>query len=381
MKNKYSYIILAAAIAGLTSCSSENCGQDLINEKLENECSFLSFNPSFDIVQSSESKAKTRLSDPLDANYTYFEPGTYNFGICVMQNDCANGSVIEENSYVPWKVGDTKAETMWRNSGFQSYYNINGEYRKISANTSDTNSELNWYLTSATGKELYLSKDKASVALRRKEDKLPKIFAYYPWQEISTCQKIPVNNFNIDYLYATPIQIQESDFIENDNKREYYRAKLRFNHVTAKVIFDIVNQNKTEEDSIYSAKIWGTTIATSGYYDIANGGFTVGEFGAITSNKEPALVIPAQTKIPDAFTFYIAPISTPTAADGDDFFKVMFDIWSLRENTTSATMPKIAYEKGKQYRITVYISSNRVQFGEPQVEDWIPVTIDKDIIL
>ena len=55
-------------------------------------------------------------------------------------------------------------------------------------------------------------------------------------------------------------------------------------------------------------------------YDIANGGFTVGEFGAITSNKEPALVIPAQTKIPDAFTFYIAPISTPTAADGDDFF-------------------------------------------------------------
>ena len=117
------------------------------------------------------------------------------------------------------------------------------------------------------------------------------------------------------------------------------------------------------------------------YYDIANGGFTVGEFGAITSNKEPALVIPAQTKISDAFTFYIAPISTPTAADGDDFFKVMFDIWSLRENTTSATMPKIAYEKGKQYRITVYISSNRVQFGEPQVEDWIPVTIDKDIIL
>ena len=135
------------------------------------------------------------------------------------------------------------------------------------------------------------------------------------------------------------------------------------------------------QNSIYSAKIWGTTIATSGYYDIANGGFTVGEFGAITSNKEPALVIPAQTKIPDAFTFYIAPISTPTAADGDDFFKVMFDIWSLRENTTSATMPKIAYEKGKQYRITVYISSNRVQFGEPQIEDWIPVTIDKDIIL
>lgn len=384
MKNRYLYILLAAAFAGLTSCSSEN-GSTLAEEELESECSYLSFSPSIDIAGSSSSAKQTRMSDALDDGYTYFDTGVYNFGICVMKNNCDNNAVNEANSYVPWLDGETGTEALWRNSGFQSYFNINAQYTKKTANASDENSELNWYLRAANGKDLYLSRDKAAVAIRRKESSLPKIYAYYPWQDKETVQTVPITEFNaIDYLYATPYQITTDDHVDNDNNREYYRAKLRFNHVTAKIIFDVKNLNKTEVDTVYRAKLSGQQISSSGYYDITNGDYyPSGVRDSIYSTNEAPVVIPAQQTVTDAFTFYIAPTAdlSATEYEGSGIFDVRFDIWSMKENTTSAVMPKIHYEKGKVYRITVYISSNRVQFGEPQIEDWIPVTVEDDIIL